>query len=184
MLQILQLEDDPLDAQLTVRLLREAGLEVEVERVHTFVEFQRSLLRKAPSLILADYTVPGVDVFKALEWAQQTQPDVPFIFLSGTLGEDVAIETLKMGATDYVLKQRIGRLVPAVRRARDRPVSLDPGEQSSRCLSVPQHRRFAVGGLVIDVRKRHGCKGHRARPDVAELVGQSSDIESPIDRDR
>jgi PAS domain S-box-containing protein len=117
MLKILQLEDDPLDAQLTLRLLREAGLEVEVERVHTFVEFQSSLQRKAPSVILADYTVPGVNVLNALQWARQTQPDVPFIFLSGTLGEDVAIETLKMGATDYVLKQRIGRLVPAVRRA-------------------------------------------------------------------
>jgi PAS domain S-box-containing protein len=117
MLQILQLEDDPLDAQLTLRLLTEAGLEVEVERVHTFVEFQSSLQRKAPSVILADYTVPGVDVLRALQWARQTQPDVPFIFLSGTLGEDVAIETLKMGATDYVLKQRIVRLVPAVRRA-------------------------------------------------------------------
>lgn len=117
MLQILQLEDDPLDARLTLRLLREGGLEVEVERVHTFAEFQNSLHRRAPSVILADYTVPGVDVLKALQWARQNQPDVPFIFLSGTLGEDVAIETLKLGATDYVLKQRIGRLVPAVRRA-------------------------------------------------------------------
>jgi PAS domain S-box-containing protein len=117
MLKILQLEDDPLDAQLTLRLLTDAGLEVEAERVHTFVEFQSSLQRKVPSVILADYTVPGVDVLKALQWAREKQPDVPFIFLSGTLGEDVAIETLKMGATDYVLKQRIGRLVPAVRRA-------------------------------------------------------------------
>jgi PAS domain S-box-containing protein len=117
MLQILQLEDDPLDARLTSRLLTEAGLEVQVERVHTFAGFQSSLQQKAPSVILADYTVPGVDVLKALQWAREKHPDVPFIFLSGTLGEDVAIETLKMGATDYVLKQRIGRLVPAVRRA-------------------------------------------------------------------
>ncbi|HWQ93838.1 MAG TPA: ATP-binding protein [Clostridia bacterium] len=117
MLRILQLEDDPVDSQLALRLLRDAGLDVEIERVHTLVAFKRSLAHKPFALILADYTVPGVDALKALEWARQAQPDVPFVFLSGTLGEDVAIETLKLGATDYVLKQRINRLVPAVRRA-------------------------------------------------------------------
>ena len=117
MLRILQLEDDPVDSQLTLRLLQESGLRVHLERVHTFASFKQSLEDHAPSLILADFTVPGVDALKALGVARELQPDVPFIFLSGTLGEDVAIETLKMGATDYVLKQRLGRLVPAVRRA-------------------------------------------------------------------
>lgn len=117
MLRILQLEDDPVDCQLAWRLLREGGLDVEIERVHTFHAFKESLANNPPALILADYRVPGVDVFKALEWARQMRPEVPFVFLSGTLGEDVAIETLKLGATDYVLKQRITRLVPAVRRA-------------------------------------------------------------------
>jgi PAS domain S-box-containing protein len=117
MLRILQLEDDPVDCQLAWRLLREGGLDVEIERVHTFNAFKECLERNPPVLILADYRVPGVDVFKALEWSRQILPEVPFVFLSGTLGEDVAIETLKLGATDYVLKQRITRLVPAVRRA-------------------------------------------------------------------
>jgi PAS domain S-box-containing protein len=117
MLRILQLEDDPVDSQLALRLLREGGLDVEIDRVHTFAAFTRFLEENSPALILADYTVPGVDAFKALESARRVRPDVPFVFLSGTLGEDVAIESLKMGATDYVLKQRINRLVPAVRRA-------------------------------------------------------------------
>jgi len=117
MLRILQLEDDPVDANLALRLLREGGLDVEIERVHTFAAFQHFLEHNSPALILADYTVPGVNVLSALQFARQAQPDVPFVFLSGTLGEDTAIETLKMGATDYVLKQRIGRLLPAVRRA-------------------------------------------------------------------
>ena len=86
-------------------------------RVRTFAAFQESLARATHALILSDYTVPGVDVLKALQLARQMRPEVPFVFLAGTLGEDTAIETLKMGATDCVLKQRIARLVPAVRRA-------------------------------------------------------------------
>src|SRR5437899_7042926 len=117
MLRILQLEDDPVDAHLALRLLREGGVDVEIQRVHTFAAFQHFLQHNSPALILADYTVPGVNALSALQFARQAQPDVPFVFLSGTLGEDTAIETLKMGATDYVLKQRIGRLLPAVRRA-------------------------------------------------------------------
>src|SRR4051812_26076144 len=113
MLHILHLEDDPVDAHLALRLLREGGLNVQIHRVHTFAGFQHFLEHRTPALILADYTVPGVDVLHALKWARQAHPDIPFVFLSGTLGEDTAIETLKMGATDYVLKERMGRLVPA-----------------------------------------------------------------------
>jgi DNA-binding NtrC family response regulator len=68
-------------------------------------------------LILADYTLPSFDGLSALRIAQQHSPEVPFIFVSGTLGEDVAIEALKTGATDYVLKTRLARLGPAVTRA-------------------------------------------------------------------
>ena len=132
MLRILQLEDDPVDSQLALRLLREGGLDVRIDRVHTFAAFQQFLYHNPPALILADYTVPGVDVLKALHLARQVRPHVPFVFLSGTLGEDVAIETLKMGATDYVLKQRIGRLVPAVRRA------LQEAEEQSRRKQIEQ----------------------------------------------
>lgn len=124
--RLLHLEDDPVDAQLVLRLLQEGGLDVEINRVHTFDAFQRFLEHNSPALILADYTVPGVDVSKALQVARRMRPDVPFVFLSGTVGEDTAIETLKMGATDYVLKQRLGRLVPSVRRA------LQEAEEQSR----------------------------------------------------
>src|SRR5262249_3342945 len=110
-------EDDPVDGRLVLQLLKEAGFEVQIERVHTFDAFQRFLEQRSPALILADYAVPGFHMLKGLQWARQVRPEIPFIFLSGTLGEDLAIETLKLGATDYVLKQRIGRLVPAVRRA-------------------------------------------------------------------
>jgi signal transduction histidine kinase len=117
MLRILHLEDDPIDAEMVVDLLREEGLEVESDRVDTLEEFKKQLQSGTHALILSDYTIPGVDAFETLRLARQLRPDLPFVFLSGTLGEDVAIEALKMGATDYVLKQRIGRLGPAVRRA-------------------------------------------------------------------
>jgi DNA-binding NtrC family response regulator len=68
-------------------------------------------------LILADYTLPSFDGLSALRIVRQQLPDVPFIFVSGTLGEEVAIEALKMGATDYVFKTRLSRLVPAIHRA-------------------------------------------------------------------
>jgi len=91
------------------------GLE-SVERGIARDEFVRGL-EQPLDLILSDYSLPGFDGSSALELAHQTRPQVPFLFVSGALGEELAIETLKSGATDYVLKQRLERLVPSVRRA-------------------------------------------------------------------
>jgi signal transduction histidine kinase len=79
--------------------------------------FIRELDRLAPDLILSDFALPSFDGYAALALAQQHRPAAPFIFVTGTLGEEVAIETLKKGATDYVLKHRLARLVPSVHRA-------------------------------------------------------------------
>ncbi|RPJ36108.1 MAG: PAS domain S-box protein, partial [Planctomycetaceae bacterium] len=117
MLRILHLEDDPVDADMVLDLLRNDGFEVESDCVDTLPAFQEQLEAGAHALILSDYTIPGVDALEALRLARQLRPTVPFVFVSGTVGEDAAIETLKTGATDYVLKQRMARLVPAVRRA-------------------------------------------------------------------
>ena len=116
-LRILLLEDSPLDAELTEAVLTEGGFEFEATRVETRDDFVRELGRNGYDLILADYALPTFDGITALQLASKFRPDLPFIFVSGTLGEDLAIETLKNGATDYVLKQRIQRLVPCVRRA-------------------------------------------------------------------
>src|SRR4029434_9728905 len=79
-------------------------------------DFVAAIKREKFNLILADYTLPSFDGLSALKLAQEHAADVPFIFVSGTLGEDVAIEALKRGATDYVLKTRLARLGPAVKR--------------------------------------------------------------------
>jgi DNA-binding NtrC family response regulator len=116
-LQILSLEDDPRDTELIQELLEADGIVSEFTRVETEARFLEVLDRQNVDLILADYTLPSFDGLSALNLAKGRCPDVPFIFVSGTLGEDISIEALKIGATDYVLKTRLSRLVPSVHRA-------------------------------------------------------------------
>jgi PAS domain S-box-containing protein len=115
-LHILLLEDDASDAELIQDLLAE-HFACEVARVQTRAEFVAALKDTGVDLIHADYKLPSFDGLSALHLARTERSDVPFIFVSGTVGEDVAIEALKIGATDYVVKQRLSRLVPSVQRA-------------------------------------------------------------------
>src|SRR6266436_414629 len=116
-LRILSIEDDPKDSKLIQDLLETEDIVCEVTRVDTQAALLTSLEQGGIDLILADYTLPSFDGISALKLAMTACPEVPFIFVSGTLGEEVAIEALKIGATDYVLKTRLSRLVPSVRRA-------------------------------------------------------------------
>ena len=116
-LRILSLEDDPNDTDLIQELLAAEQIVCDVMRVDTQAAFSASLERGGIDLILADYSLPSFDGLSALKLATIACPHVPFIFVSGTLGEEVAIEALKIGATDYVVKTRLSRLVPSVVRA-------------------------------------------------------------------
>ena len=116
-LRVLSLEDDPRDAELIQAQLEEQGIACKLTRVETQAEFVTAIERANIDIILADYTLPSFDGLSALKRAQEKCPDVPFIFVSGTLGEEVAIEALKVGATDYVLKTRLSRIVPSLQRA-------------------------------------------------------------------
>ena len=116
-LRILSLEDDAHDAELIQELLEGEGIACQLFRVDSQGAFSASLERGEIDLILADYTLPGFDGLSALKQTMTLRPEVPFIFVTGTLGEEVAIEALKIGATDYVLKTRLSRLVPSVLRA-------------------------------------------------------------------
>jgi signal transduction histidine kinase len=115
-LRILYLENDLADAELVQETLAADGIACELTRVEAEGEF-RDALRGGFDLILADYTLPAFDGLSALRIVRQQLAHVPFIFVSGTLGEEVAIEALKLGATDYVFKTRLSRLVPAIHRA-------------------------------------------------------------------
>lgn len=111
------LEDDSADAELTKFALRKGGLNFSLARVESKEDYIRQLEENPPALILSDYSLPGFNGQDALEIALEKCPETPFIFVTGTMGEEVAIETLKSGATDYVLKTRLSRLMPAVARA-------------------------------------------------------------------
>src|SRR5947207_900294 len=116
-IHILMLEDTPADAELARHTLRRGGVSFTYTRVDNEEDFVRELEKSPPDLILSDYALPGFDGYAALDIAKRVRPLTPFIFLTGTMGEEVAIETLKNGATDYVLKHRLARLVPSVHRA-------------------------------------------------------------------
>ncbi len=117
LIHILHLEDDPADAELIQARLEEAGLTCRIICVQTRDEFSEALQQGGYDVILADFRLPIYDGVSALRLAQELRPEVPFIFVSGTMGEDAAIEGLTEGATDYVLKQKLSRLVPAIKRA-------------------------------------------------------------------
>ena len=117
-LKILMLEDSAADAELCARELGRAGLSFKILRVDTRAAFELALRDFLPDLVLSDFTLEGAfDGLAALDLARGLLADVPFVFVSGTIGEDRAVEAVKRGATDYVMKNRVERLAVVVRRA-------------------------------------------------------------------
>src|SRR5437879_5067320 len=105
-LHILHLEDDRCDGELIRHILKAEGLLRDMVRVDSGADFAAALGREPFDFILSDFTLPGFDGMAALGLAREKQPDTPFIFVSGTIEEDLAVESLKRGATDYVFKNR------------------------------------------------------------------------------
>jgi len=114
---ILIVEDVAADAELMELALQQDGLSVQTRRVDTEAAFREQLAQEPPDLILSDHGFPSFDGFAALAIARAECPEIPFIFVTGALGEEVAIASFKQGATDYVLKDRLWLLAPAARRA-------------------------------------------------------------------
>jgi diguanylate cyclase (GGDEF)-like protein/PAS domain S-box-containing protein len=116
-IRVLQLEDNAVDAELVLRRLKADGLAALPRVVDDEIGFRHALADFAPQVILSDFSLRGFDGLSALEIARAMAPTTPFIFVSGTIGEERAIEALKRGATDYVLKDNLRRLVPAIKNA-------------------------------------------------------------------
>jgi len=116
-LRILLVEDNLADAEITVRELRRGALEFEWRRVETEAELTRECIDFEPGIVLSDFAMPHFDGMSALGVVRRIRPDVPFIFVSGTIGEETAIQSLRGGANDYVLKTNLSRLPTAVQRA-------------------------------------------------------------------
>ena len=130
-LRIIFLEDKQQDCELVAASLAAANLACEIIQARTKEEFEAALTRPDWDLILCDYTLPLYNGTEALAAAARLQPEIPFIFVSGTIGEERAVESLRMGATDYVLKDHLERLVPVVRRAL-REVGLQRAERRAQ----------------------------------------------------
>lgn len=116
-IRILYLEDSPADAELVQGLLEQEGFSFTLTRIDNPKDFLAALETGAFDIVLSDNSLPSYDGLSALTRVRGGFPEVPFIFVSGTMGEEAAIESLKAGATDYVLKDRLSRLAPAIRRA-------------------------------------------------------------------
>ncbi len=154
-IRVLIVEDNPADAELVVRELHRAGFDPQWQRVDTEAEF---LDRLHPDLdiILSDYSMPQFDGLRALELLKQGGRDVPFIFISGTLGEEKAVEAMKQGVTDYLLKDRITRLGNAVERALEQKRLRDERKRMQQQLLL-QSTAVETAGSAVLVTNRSGA---------------------------
>lgn len=116
-LKILLLEDEATDAELAMRELHRAGIPCATKWVMTRRDFNHELDEFSPDVVLSDFAMPEINGLEALTIVRENYPETPFIFVSGTMGEEFAIESLKRGATDYILKTNLARLPPSVVRA-------------------------------------------------------------------
>ncbi len=173
MVHILHLEDNAVDAELVQATLQLGGMACQITRVQTGDEFGQAVRRDGYDLILADYSLPGYNGMAALRLAQQECPDVPFIFVSGTLGEDAAIEGLTQGATDYVVKQKLARLAPASQRAlRDAHNRRERkrAEEALRAKTEELDRYFTASLDLLCIADTDGYF-HRLNPEWEKTLG-------------
>lgn len=150
-IRILHLDDNPADAALIKAMVEEATdeLRASVESVFDKGTYQSALRSHAYDVILSDYRMPGYDGDEALHDAKALCPDIPFIMVTGEMGEERAIETLKAGATDYVLKDRIQRLVPSIKRAlKDAALEREHRETEKLLAKMHQELDAIVDGMV------------------------------------
>lgn len=147
-LKILILEDVPSDAELETEALKRARIACESLRVETQTDFLEQLEKFSPDLVLSDFTLPAFDGLSALKIVRHRRPDIPFIIVSGTIGEEKAVEALKRGATDYVVKSNLARLPMAVMRA------VGESEERRRIarLSRVHAVRSAIASAIVRIR--------------------------------
>ncbi|HKQ61958.1 MAG TPA: response regulator [Candidatus Polarisedimenticolaceae bacterium] len=168
-LVIVHLEDEPNDAELVHAALADLDVALDVRVVNNREAFVAALERGGIDLILSDFSLPGFDGVSAFELARQLVPDVPFVFVSGTLGEDAAIDSLRNGATDYVLKNRLSRLAPAARRALGEAAEVHRRRRAEEALHNEQQflqslvESLEAGILACDSRGRVTLMNRAAR---------------------
>ena len=172
-LRILILEDSPADAELEEYELKQSGLVFTSKVTDTKEAFLKNLDEFLPDLILSDYDLPAFDGLAALRIAKEKCPDVPFILVTGKLGEEFAIEKLKEGATDYVLKNNLKRLVPSVKRALEEAKLITDRKRAEEELKKETLRRSILMDISLDgiaiINQKH--KVVEANRRFAEMLG-------------
>jgi signal transduction histidine kinase len=169
-LRILLVEDDPADAELLIREIRRSGCRAEFDRVQTAEAMRAALERDAWDAILADYSLPQFSGRAALALMHEMELDLPFIIVSGTVGEDTAVDAMRAGAHDFILKDRLARLVPAIEReVRD---GASRREQLRARERIEAERERLLAQLQDTVRARDtflGIASHELKTPVAIL---------------
>ncbi|OGA01867.1 MAG: hypothetical protein A2Z64_07400 [Betaproteobacteria bacterium RIFCSPLOWO2_02_67_12] len=173
-IRVLIAEDVPTDAELSVRELKRAGLRVVHHVADTEEALRRALTEFQPHVILSDFTMPHFDGMHALDLARTLAPETPFIFVSGTLGEEYAIRALKNGATDYVLKSNLLRLPAAVERALQEARARAERKRTEAALASVRERLASIMETLPDVLWSTAVGGDRVLyigPAVREVYG-------------
>src|SRR5690606_1015421 len=169
--RILYVEDLKEDVERAVYQMQRAGLACEWRRVETEQALIEGLHDFNPELILSDFSLPQFDGMSALRVARENAPRVPFVFLSGTIGEERAIQALRAGAVDYVLKENLARLGPAIQRALDEAEARrERDRQQAQIDRLNRVLRMLSGinGLVLRIRDRNELLRETCRLAVAE----------------
>jgi signal transduction histidine kinase len=146
-IRILHVEDNPADAELIRLELRRGGIDADLKVVDSLRDCEAALAKEKFDLIISDYNLPGGDGVQVLHGIRKNHTAIPFIFVSGTIGEEKAIEAIKSGATDYVLKDRLSRIPLAVRRAVDESRERERARQLQSQL-VQAQKMEAIGRLA------------------------------------
>jgi len=142
-IRVLILEDRPEDAELMVHELKRAQFDATWQRVDTESDYLHQLAADLPDVILADYRMPQMDANRALQLLRELDSNIPFIVVSGAIGEDVAVAMMRQGATDYLLKDRLARLGPAVRRALQEKKLREQTRQAEEALRASEIRFYS-----------------------------------------
>lgn len=169
-LRVLILEDEPADAELELAALAEGGFRCEPTLVDGRAAFEAAFEPGRYELIIADYRLPDYTGLEALEHVRRKDVLVPFVLVSGALGEERAVEALRSGATDYVLKQGLARLASAVRRALEERREHERHLATRRALELSQERLRALSRRLLEVQEEE--RGRLAR-DLHDDIGQA-----------
>jgi diguanylate cyclase (GGDEF)-like protein/PAS domain S-box-containing protein len=176
-IRLLLVEDVENDAQLTLRELRRAGVALEYRIVDSEEAFLRELEAFAPHVILSDFSMPHFDGMAALALARERAPDTPFLFISGSIGEEYAIRALSNGASDYVLKGNLLRLPPAVERALTRAQERAARGEAERALARERQRIASILAALPDAVWSADCATDRVlyvSPKTSEIYGSAA----------